>query len=51
MDAFADYSKILIIARFVRISFEAQRLKIGQLILVTVFSWNDMVNLDRSLIC
>ena len=51
IDAFAGYSKILIIARFVRISFEAQCLKIGQVILVTEFSWNDMVNLDRSLIC
>jgi hypothetical protein len=51
IDAFADYSKILIIARFVRIAFEAQRLKIGQVILVTVFSWNDMVNLECSLIC
>ena len=34
----------------VRIAFEAQCLKIGQVILATVLSWHDMVNLNSPLI-
>ena len=52
IDPLADYSKIHIIARaLVGIAFEAQCLKVSQVVLAAVFSRNDMVHLNGSFIC
>jgi hypothetical protein len=48
----ADYSEVFVVTgTLVRIAFEAKRLKIGQIVLATVFARDNMIDLDSSLVC